>query len=782
MIYRLFLAVALGLGCGMLHAQQTYTISAPAQPKVIHEGGLKLGGTSPSGGSIAFNSFYMMQDGQPRIPVMGEIHYARVPRDRWEEEILKMKAGGLSVIPTYVFWNLHEQREGVFDWSGNLDLKAFVELCGRHQMPVLVRIGPFCHGEMRNGGLPDWLYARPLEVRSNDPLYLRYVDRLYAQIGEQLKGLYYKDGGPVIGIQIENEHQHAAAPWGIFYQDEVAERTSAVYDASTSMEGVGVQTRKLSYQEEGELHMKTLKDTAVRHGMDVPIYTATGWGMAAVIGNEALPVTAGYTYPTWVDNGAMSDFCLFKDIQHNPDYAPVRYDGDQFPSFAAEMGVGIQMTYPRRPVVLAKAAEALMIRTIGSGSNGIGYYMFHGGSTPKQTGGVGYMSEEPGCPKISYDFQAPLGEFGLENGQYRRLRTLHAFLNDFGSLLAPMEPVLPAGYEKIKPADRETLRFAVRMKDNGGFVFMVNFQDHDTGRHDQTGLRLRIELPDEDVLIPATGTFTLPKDASTILPFNFKMEDALLKYATAQLMMKLDDNGTPHYIFFARDGMAPEYLFDQATVKGKNFFAPQAGFKSTFTVRTPSGGQVKVTTLTEQQALNSTKLDGKLLITDATLVPYGDGRVTLLSLGKPDFEYMVYPSRNGWTPQQVHVEAVQAEVTRKNISSRRFTVHFDAARPPQVHEYFLRMDYTADVAMAFLGGEMVLDHFWHGVPWTIGLNRFAGQLQQEDMVFSVRALNAKAPFLADLPKESIPDFSKGDILDIRSLEIIPQYETTIQIK
>ena len=90
----------------------------------------------------------------------------------------------------------------------------------------------------------------------------------------------------------------------------------------------------------------------------------------------------------------MSPFCLFKDIQRVPDYSPVRYDTDKYPSFCAEMGVGIQMVYRSRPIVKAEAAEALMVRTLGSGANGIGYYMYHGGSTPKQNNGVGFFSDD----------------------------------------------------------------------------------------------------------------------------------------------------------------------------------------------------------------------------------------------------------------------------------------------------------------------------------------------------------------------------------------------------
>ena len=293
----------------------------------------------------------------------------------------------------------------------------------------------------------------------------------------------------------------------------------------------------------------------------------------------------------------------------------------------------------------AKAAEGLMVRTLGSGSNGIGYYMYHGGSTPKQIGGVGSFQDEPmGMPKVSYDFQAPLGEFGLEGKMYRNLRLLHSFLADFGDRLAPMETVLPEGWQKMTRDNRDDLRWAVRMKDDKGFVFMVNFQDHDTLRHDMTDLQLKLNLKDEVLSIPANGTFTLPKDESVILPFNLDMNGALLKYATAQLLMKIDDNGVEHYFFFAPEGMATEYLFDKATVKGKALYKPMAGFKSTFALKTATGKTVRVTTLTRQQALNALKVNGRLLIADATVLPREDG-ADLLCLGRNTVDYIVYPSK-----------------------------------------------------------------------------------------------------------------------------------------
>lgn len=773
---------ALCLLCTGAAAQHIYNLNAPAQEKTIYTGHLKLGGTSPDGGRIEVNSYYMSQNGIPTIPVMGEFHYCRYPREQWEEAILKMKAGGLTVIPTYIFWNIHEEREGIFDWSDNRDVRAFVQLCQKHGMKVLVRIGPFCHGEIRNGGLPDWLFARPVEVRTDDPNYLKYVTRLYKEIATQLKGLYYKDGGPSIGTQIENELQHSAAPWAIFYQDEPVDRTAASYDASTVLPGVGVQNQQISREEQGNRHMKTLKRIAEEAGILTPLYTATGWGMAAVIGNEAIPVTAAYTYPTWTPADRKSPFCLFKDIQRNPDYSPVRYDGEKYPSFCAEMGVGIQMTYPRRCIVKDAAAEALMVRTLGSGANGIGYYMYHGGMTPKQQGDVGFFSEEPGCPKISYDFQAPVGESGQVRDSYRYLRLLHLFVNAFGSRLAPMETVLPEGYERITPDDRETLRFAARMKQGAGFVFMTNFQDHDTARIDQEGLQLQLNLNDEVLRIPAQGTFTLKKDVSAILPFNFAIEDALLKYATAQPLTLIEDKGHPHYIFFAPEGIAPEYYFDPSTLKsGRNRYRPQPGTQSTFHVTTRSGKKVYITTLTRQQAMHTSLLDGRILITQATVLPHADG-FTLLSLGKNKMDYILYPSHDGWKPQHVEVDSVNVPAESRAIGGRRLAVRIQQPEKPQVNEYFLKINYVADVAMAFINGTMVLDQFYHGAPWLIGLKRFSQPLQATgEMNFYFRPLSKNASFLNDLPPSARPDFSQQNkLLHIDRIEIIPEYKVRIR--
>ncbi len=447
-------------------AQRVYELSASKTPMEIVDGKLDMGGTSPTGGTITVNSFYMSVDGRPVIPVIGEFHYSRYPHEQWEEEILKMKAGGVGVVSTYVFWSFHEEFEDKWDWSGNRDLRAFIQLCEKHGMPVIVRIGPFCHGEVRNGAIPDWVLAKNLELRSNDGQYLRLAKKLYHQIALQLKGLYYKDGGPVIGCQLENEMQHSASPWGIWYPGEPTDWTAG----STRSFASNISSGK----EAGNEHVRTLLKIAQDEGIVTPLYTATAWGNAAVIGNKAIPVTSAYAYPTWESVPRKSVFMMFKDLRKTPDYSPVRYNPNDFPSFSVEMGAGQQMVYQSRPVIPGSSAEAMMIRTLGSGSNALGYYMYHGGSTPRRSGDNAFFSDEAkGCPKISYDFVAPIGEFGLEHDSYRPLRLIHSFLADWGAELAPMETVLPKGWENMSPDNRDDLRYAARMKDGKGFVFMV---------------------------------------------------------------------------------------------------------------------------------------------------------------------------------------------------------------------------------------------------------------------------------------------------------------------
>ena len=544
-------------------AQTVYHVDIRnAQAEILRDH-LHLGGSNPRGEKIAFNSLYMEENGKPQLPVMGEFHYARYPEAYWDESLRKMKAGGVDMVSSYVFWNMHEEVEGQFDWSGSRNLRHFIELCGKNDLQAIVRVGPFCHGEIRNGGLPDWLYGRPFNVRSNDPGYLHYVQRLYSEIAKQLAGLSLQRWwARRRAFNLENEYQHSGAPWAFSYPGEKPEWTIADekrYFVLNDNSG----NKKNSYSEEGQRHMVILKQFAQEAGLVVPLYTVTGWGNAATIPDGAIPVTSAYPYPTW-SGATPSPLYLYQDLHAHPDYAPVSYQPERYPSFGAELGGGIMVTYSRRPTVSANSLVALVVRELGSGANAIGYYMYHGGSTPR--GEHSFLSDEAaGVPKISYDFQAPIGEYGQPAESYRHLKPIHFFLNDFGSLLAPMVTVLPENASQLHPADVDQLRFAVRSQGDSGFVFMHNFQDH-VPNHDLENVQISVQTRGETIRIPTDRGMSLKSETSAILPFNVDFGGVRVKSATAQPLACLSTEGGLRYAFMAIDGIQPQFVIDAKTV------------------------------------------------------------------------------------------------------------------------------------------------------------------------------------------------------------------------
>ena len=159
---------------------------SPYVPAPVLEGHMHMGG-----GSYAINSQYISRDGRPVIPVMGEYHFSRDSRENWPCELAKMKAGGVAVVATYVLWIYHEETEGRFDFTGDLDLRAFVRECAAQGLEVMLRIGPWAHGECRNGGFPDWLVLSSIPLRTNDARYMDKARTWYEQIYAQVKGLFH---------------------------------------------------------------------------------------------------------------------------------------------------------------------------------------------------------------------------------------------------------------------------------------------------------------------------------------------------------------------------------------------------------------------------------------------------------------------------------------------------------------------------------------------------------------------------------------------------------------
>ncbi|MBP5377563.1 MAG: beta-galactosidase [Bacteroidaceae bacterium] len=148
-----------------------------------------------------------MLNGQPFIVKAAEVHYPRIPRPYWEHRIQMCKALGMNTVCIYIFWNIHEQKEGVFDFSGNNDVAEFCRIAQKNGMYVIVRPGPYVCAEWEMGGLPWWLLKKKdIRLREQDPYFMERVKIFEQKVGEQLAPLTIQNGGPIIMVQVENEY------------------------------------------------------------------------------------------------------------------------------------------------------------------------------------------------------------------------------------------------------------------------------------------------------------------------------------------------------------------------------------------------------------------------------------------------------------------------------------------------------------------------------------------------------------------------------------------------
>ena len=146
-------------------------------------------------------------DGKPFIVKAAELHYARIPREYWDHRIKMCKALGMNAICAYVFWNYHEPQPGVWDFSGNHDLAAFMELCKKNGMWVIVRPGPYVCAEWEMGGLPWWLLKdRSIKLRTLDEKFMKPAIAFENKVAEVLAPYRLENGGNIIMVQVENEY------------------------------------------------------------------------------------------------------------------------------------------------------------------------------------------------------------------------------------------------------------------------------------------------------------------------------------------------------------------------------------------------------------------------------------------------------------------------------------------------------------------------------------------------------------------------------------------------
>ncbi|MCF3107363.1 beta-galactosidase [Niabella sp. CC-SYL272] len=726
-----FIFPSAGVSCAQ---EQVYEIDASQvagrEPQLI-----PFSGINPQGVKLSANNRFFLKNDQPWFPLMGELHYNRVPPQDWESGILKMKSAGLAIIATYVFWNEHEIAPGVWDWKANRDLRKFVELCSKHHMYVWLRIGPWAHGEQLHGGHPDWIATMPGK-RSNDPAYIAAAAKLFNQIGAQVRGLFFKAGGPVIGIQLENEYAGGQAA-----------------------------------------HISKLKEMAQASGMQPVFWSVTANTVFDQDKMEVIPLQGSYCYRGWEPGGGgpTADF-LYGDDQWimGDALGKLFYNPALFPRGLCEQGAGSQMTYQNRFVVEPQVEAAHLQNQVGRGMNMIGYYMFHGGT---QTPGL----KEPGLPE-SYDFQAPIGEFGIIRPSYQQLKILHHFINDFGSMLAAMPQVEP-GHPVRDVRNTKDLRFIARVKDNSGFLFLMNTQ-------------VRIPMPDKKVAVSVKlehetirfPSVTLKGQTSLVLPFNLRVGNLLVKYATAQPLAKIHTGNTTTLFLVKPEGVDPEIVVaksDGSLIKAPLLVNKPIVFAGVL------HQQLRVVLLSRQDAENSwrTTINGKevLLVTAADLI--NDGKsLQLQQLADRLFNLKVYPKdaidlkKNNnihtgvsgiYTYYSISVAAYRPDVYPR-LKKDRAVVSLPASLPERVNDLLLKISYLGGSAAASQEGRLLTDNLFNGTPWWFSTGRYCGK---GDLHFDVRKWQDEI-IGVDLDRMQRAKV-KGAVIE--KITVIPQYKINIRL-
>ena len=650
------------------------------------------------GKPVTWDSHSLMIDGHRVCPVMGEIHYSRVPQDEWQREVRKMREGGVTIIATYVFWSHIEEQEGIFRWDGQRDLRRFLEICKQEQMPVVLRLGPFCHGEVRNGGIPDWVFTKGCKLREQNPVFLGLAEKLYRQIFTQVQGLQWKDGGPVIAAQFDNE-----------------------------------------YRGRGE-YLMALKQIAQEIGFDLPFYTRTGWPelRTPVPYGEMLPLYGDYADGFWdkeVTEGCGSYYKAFNfkafrsstaigtDLLGKQE-AKTSANDVAYPYFTCELGGGMATAYHRRPYVYPEDAYSMALVKLGSGSNLLGYYMYHGGTNPE---GVLHTLNEvqtsPGTanndlPQVTYDFQAPLGEFGQTYPQYYMLRPLHLFMQDFGETLAPMEASFPAPQD-LKRGDDNALRWAIRCQGDSGFVFINNYE-----RFCTLTTKKNVQLSLSGMNLPR---LTIPSGTMAVLPVNI----ADIRYATAQLVARRDGK-----LYMMQIPGIPTTIAMQNGKTLKNVKAKGTAKPVYDNIYLLNREQAERLFLSEKIKDNGEKLIEFTKVKEA-------GALRTVKKGKA--KVAEAPSEQDWQ---------QAAVYKIQLTSD--LLPFTSA--------LLSITYRGDCARLYADGKLVADNFYYGRSFLYGLWRLPKDCTELEL--RILPLQPDAPIY--LPREA--DRTAGEA--ITKIEII----------
>lgn len=793
-------------------------------PRNIHG----MSAVSPKGDKITVNSQYVTLNDTPWIPTYGEFHYQRYPAEYWEDALLKMKAQGFDGVSAYVLWILHEEIEGEWDFTGSNDLRRFIKLCKKHDLKFFARIGPWVNGECRNGGHPDWLVQRlgdpknPFgnsgrggKLRTMDPEYLVSVDKLFQKLGEQMEGLYWKDGGPIYAIQLDNEFSH-----------HVSKGNPALMDWE--------------------------KETAIKYGMEVPLYSITGWADAPFTQDNTIPMYGSYADYFWIPADAKHvpeafSFSIYRasnDVDTELNDGAKESEGVQTsynanPYMTCETGIGMDMAYHRRTNLTYLDNGALSLVELGSGANGIGYFMNVGGNNPK--GKLTYMNRdiEQGANDngvISRDFQAAIGEFGQVRKSFHEYPVQLNFMADFGQYVAPCKTFVPSELDELKGfklGQTSKLQRAIRTDGNTGFIFVNNHVKLDT-TYQFNNIQFKIKLKNETLTIPEKAV-TIPVDSYFYWPFNLTLQETTIKYASAQPVLSLKESKT--YVFFENEGINAEFLLDNTTIETvtannakvsklketTKIRVSKAGLNCYFDVKQKNGETIRFLVLSQKQAKQLYKNEDKLYLSDAEVITFDNVKNTLQVISENTTNAVwTYPSntvagvnasKDGLFDKfEVNFNKVEVPISiketqdGKNLSfknrSNNRKVNNKIARPlddvwhkgtvvefafpkgipSNLNDVRVVVDYEASALRFYKNGEFIYDNYFNGNVWDLSTKHLLSDYKN--------GMKLELKFLPLQPKDEIyidgvywPNLNKTEnVLKIKSIKTIPLYSKNLKLQ
>ena len=327
-------------------------------------------------------------NGNPFVVKAAEIHYPRIPKPYWEHRIKMCKALGMNTVCIYIFWNIHEQREGQFDFTGNNDVAEFCRLAQKNGMYVIVRPGPYVCAEWEMGGLPWWLLKKKdIRLREQDPYFMERVKIFEQKVGEQLAPLTIQNGGPIIMVQVENEY-------GSYGEDKPY--VSEIRDCLRGIYGKDLALFQCDWSSNFE-----------KNGLDDLTWTMN-FGTGANINDQ---------------------FRRLGELRPNAPKMCSEFWSGWFDKWGAR-----HETRPAKDMV--DGMDEML-------SKGISFslYMTHGGTSFGHWAGA----NSPGfAPDVtSYDYDAPINEYGQTTPKYFELRKMMEKYNDGKALPAVPKPAAP---------------------------------------------------------------------------------------------------------------------------------------------------------------------------------------------------------------------------------------------------------------------------------------------------------------------------------------------------